>query len=338
MEPTVSEIQGSGTGDEDSTHPLNNPPSLTITTHTGDNTTPSVQVDSTQKSLRTSPTEFYGASKSPPSNIPSLLKNSPKGRGTGFNKQEILFLAKAFIRVSTDPIIGTSQKENQFFQRICDVYNQQIATYNEQNASVEKFIPLTTRTKHSLKGHLNRCLQPAVQKFVGIESRYKMKSGKNIENHLGKLMTIYEEEMKENKSGAPKEFSKYLDAFLWLKGEPKFGTHFLKWRESVPDDISVGGDWSTSGFDSDFGISNENNKRPRIGRDRAKKNRKNENLKPEEKKTTLLDQQAAMLEKGVEQLNKQTEMFLKQQNEGMNNFFELEAMKYASESDRNEYF
>ena len=61
-------------------------------------------------------------------------------------------------------------------------------------------------------------------------------------------------------------------------------------------------------------------------------------MKPEEKKTTLLDQQAAMLEKGVEQLNKQTEMFLKQQNEGMKNFFELEAMKYASESDRNEYF
>ncbi len=51
-----------------------------------------------------------------------------------------------------------------------------------------------------------------------------------------------------------------------------------------------------------------------------------------------MDQQAAMLEKGVEQLNKQTEMFLKQQNEGMNKFFELEAMKYASESDRNEYF
>ncbi len=112
-----------------------------------------------------------------------------------------------------------------------------------------------------------------------------------------------------------------MDAFLWLKGEPKFGTHFLKWRKSVPDDISVGGDWSTSGFDSNFGISNENNKRPCIGCDRSKNNRKNENLKPKEKKSTLVDQKAAMLEKGVERLNKQTGMFLKHQNEGMNNFF-----------------
>ncbi len=44
-----------------------------------------------------------------------------------------------------------------------------------------------------------------------------------------------------------------------------------------------------------------------------------------------------MLEKRVDQLNKQTEMFLKQQKEGMNNFFELEAMKYVSESDRKGY-
>ncbi len=63
-----------------------------------------------------------------------------------------------------------------------------------------------------------------------------------------------------------------------------------------------------------------------------------ENSKPKAKQPTLLDQQAVMLKKGAEQLNKQSEMILKQQNEGMNNFFELEAMKYASESDMKEYF
>ncbi len=83
------------------------------------------------------------------------------------------------------------------------------------------------QTKHSLYGHFNCCLHPAVQKFVGVESCYKIKLGKNIENHIGKFMTIHEKEMKENKSRAPKEFSKYLDTFMWLKGEHKFGTHFL---------------------------------------------------------------------------------------------------------------
>lgn len=84
-------------------------------------------------------------------------------------------------------------------------------------------------------------------------------------------MAIYEEEMKELKSGVPKEFSKYLDAFMWLKGEPKIGTHFLKWRKSIPDDVSVGGDCSTSGTESDYGTANENNRRSQIGHVKAKK-------------------------------------------------------------------
>ncbi len=165
-----------------------------------------------------------------------------------------------------------------------------------------------------------------------------MKSGENAEIHLAKLMAIYEEEMKDNRSGTPKEFLKYLDAFMWLKGEPKFGTHFLKWRESSPDDASIGGDLSTSGVESDFGTPNDCNQRPRIGRDKAKKMKREESWKKEDEQSTILRQQTLVLEKGVEQLNKHTEMFLRQQNKGMNKFFELEAMKYASESDKKEYF
>ncbi len=127
--------------------------------------------------------------KSPiPTEIPVSLKNLSRGRSTGFTKQEILFLAKAFIHASTDPIIGTSQTEQQFFQKVCNIYNQQAANYNEQNATVKNFIPFTSQSMHSLKSHFNRCLQPAVQKFVGIKERYKMKSGKNVEMNLTQLM------------------------------------------------------------------------------------------------------------------------------------------------------
>ncbi len=77
--------------------------------------------------------------------------------------------------------------------------------------------------------------------------------------------------MRENKNGVPKEFSKYLNKFMWMKGESKFGTNFLKSRESSPDDASIGGDWSSSGVESDYGNPHESNKRPRIGRDKAKK-------------------------------------------------------------------
>ncbi len=94
MAPTVLEIQGSGTRDEESTPPLNSPPSLTITLRADDNPTPSVNVDCAQKSLHASPVKIYSASKLPSSEIPSSLKKSPKGQGTGFSKQEIMKLQR----------------------------------------------------------------------------------------------------------------------------------------------------------------------------------------------------------------------------------------------------
>lgn len=50
----------------------------------------------------------------------------------------------------------------------------------------------------------------------------------NVEIHLGKLMAICNDKMKENKSEVPNKLSKYLDAIMWAKGEPNSGTHFLK--------------------------------------------------------------------------------------------------------------
>ncbi len=95
---------------------------------------------------------------------------------------------------------------------------------------------------------------------------------------------------------------------------------FFKWHESIPEDILVGSDSSTSGFESNYVTPYENNRRSHIGHDKAKK-MKREDDSPKAKQPSCFDQQSVMLEKGVEQLNKQTEMFLKQHNEGMNRFF-----------------
>ena len=85
-----------------------------------------------------------------------------------------------------------------------------------------------------------------------------MTSGENEEKHLGQLIGIYEEEMKNTKAGVLKEFGKYLDAYIWLKGEPKFGTHVLSSAGcSIPDDVTVSGDVSASKLDSDYTTSKE---------------------------------------------------------------------------------
>ena len=92
------------------------------------------------------------------------------------------------------------------------MYNQLVACWNKENEDGECLSPFTFQMKYSLQSHFRHCLQLALQKFAGIESRYKIKSGENEDTHVGRLMAIYEEEMKNSKVGVPKEFSKYLEA------------------------------------------------------------------------------------------------------------------------------
>ena len=78
--------------------------------------------------------------------------------------------------------------------------NQLVARWKEENKDGEHSSPFTFRTKYSLRSLFCRCLQPALQKFAGIESRYKIKSGENEDTHVARLLAIYEEEMKHIKS------------------------------------------------------------------------------------------------------------------------------------------
>ncbi len=114
-----------GAGEEESIAPLSTL-SLTITQHGNFYTKPSVDVDVAKKSIHASLKKNYSASNSQGAEIPSSLKNSSQCQGTGFSKQVILFLAKAFICAGTIPIIGTSQKEYQYFSRLANYTNNRL--------------------------------------------------------------------------------------------------------------------------------------------------------------------------------------------------------------------
>ncbi len=120
--------------------------------------------------------------------------------------------------------MGTSQKNTNFFSRFVTPTTRRLKITMSKMGSLRLVI---TQTKHPLKGPFNCCLQPAVQKFNGFESQYKIKLRKNIENHLQKLIVIYRGRMKDNERRTPKKNSKYLEALLWLKEQSKFGSHFL---------------------------------------------------------------------------------------------------------------
>ncbi len=107
--------------------------------------------------------------------------------------------------------------------------------------------------------------------FRDCESRCQMKSGQNEEKHFGRLTIIYEEEMKNTKARVPKEFGKYLDAYIWLRGGPKFGTRVLNLvGDTVPYCFIVNGDICASKLESKYRKSKDSKKQQMVGQDKAK--------------------------------------------------------------------
>ena len=159
-------------------------------------------------------------------------------------------------------------------------------------------------------------MQPALQKFARIESRYKIKSGENEDTHVGRLLAIYEEEMKNSKDGILKEFSKYLEACIWLKGEPKFGTNSSNPAEAVEENILMSKDVSISGMETDCVET-----KLKIGCNRAKMQKKVKSKKREFDSTTKFDgsfnEQVNVFEQSLKKLNTNTKLFLKHQMEGI---------------------
>ncbi len=92
------------------------------------------------------------------------------------------------MRASSDPIVGISQSEETFYQKDCNNYNQLVAGWNQEKDDSKCVLLFSFCTKYSLQSHFHCCLQPAVQKFSGIERLYRMKSGEMKKSILADLL------------------------------------------------------------------------------------------------------------------------------------------------------
>ena len=77
-----------------------------------------------------------------------------------------------------------------------------------------------------VKKPMIKSLQPSENKFAGIHFCYSINSGENDEKYFGRLFGLYENKVKENKLKIPPKFDRYHLAYLWLRSQPKFGSHF----------------------------------------------------------------------------------------------------------------
>lgn len=155
-------------------------------------------------------------------------------RGVAYSSNEILILARSFLQVAEDPIVGNDQTTGNFWNRIFIVHNKNVEKSNSVHGNKPNYtiIP-TNRTLDSLKTQWYQKIQRAVSKFQGICDEIPPDSGE-VENdpemnlYYERLKDIFKKRavaIKKNRGSTntdPKSMDLYFDAYKFCKSHPKF--------------------------------------------------------------------------------------------------------------------
>lgn len=192
----------------------------------------------------------------------SAQRAGRKSGAANFDCIEDALLAKIWALVSVDPIVGADQKSDDFWQKICDLFNQ--ARKDVDGAAV--------RQPKGLKGRWNNFVNKNVAKFVACVQRSTLneRSGWNREKYFDEAKAFYTADTKQ-----PFKFEK---AFNELSHLPKFSIISSKTPASlrralcVVDGVDIG-DQSADELDAD---PTNLDGRPKVGRKRGKSLREEE--------------------------------------------------------------
>ena len=118
-----------------------------------------------------------------------LAIKKEKGKGAkmrNFTKEEDLFLSRAYVRVSLDPIRGNDQKSQDFWGH---VYRTFLTLYKAEAEVQEE--DMSGRTSDSIKSRFQRNIQKDVIEFCAICTTELMRSGESQEDFLGRMDLIF---------------------------------------------------------------------------------------------------------------------------------------------------
>ena len=147
-------------------------------------------------------------------------------KGKTYTADELLFLAKAWMKISEDGATGNDQQGETFWSRVHEAYNNLLMIYIEHNLKKpkkEKKKEPPARNVDSLKNTWST-YQKAWQKFGGICATNPAGTG---ENNLTKFyearIEMYEEQVPSFGNRYPAKFKRLLPGFLFLQDHAKFG-------------------------------------------------------------------------------------------------------------------
>jgi len=144
------------------------------------------------------------------------------GAGTKFVAQEDFFIARAWIKSTTDPKFGTAQKGHTFYQTLFNHYTKWIGFSNLQKQDGESLIP----EGHSLNAIKQRwfMLQRGVNYILAVRYRYPPKSGEDHATWQARLELLYLAEFKKVPTQKVPDYClpSFNSCAKFLKDEPKF--------------------------------------------------------------------------------------------------------------------
>ena len=86
-----------------------------------------------------------------------------------YSAEELLLVARAFMRVSTNAKHSTDKKAKKFWDEVYTCFEELVVTTNKVNESHPEFSPIDPgRGVESIRNCWQRRLQPSIQKFAGI--------------------------------------------------------------------------------------------------------------------------------------------------------------------------
>jgi hypothetical protein len=155
-------------------------------------------------------------------------------RGSAYSSNKILILARSFLQVAEDPIVGNDQTTGNFWNRIFIVHNKNVKKSNSIHRDSPNYTMIpTNRTLDSLKTQWYHKIQRAMSKFQGICDEIPPDSGE-VENNpemnryykrLKDIFTKKTAALKKNKGVTntdPKSMDLYTPAYKFCMSHPKF--------------------------------------------------------------------------------------------------------------------
>lgn len=141
--------------------------------------------------------------------VPKKEKGNKPAKVRNFTKDEDLFLSKAYVRVSLDPIRGNDQKSQDFWSQVHRTF---LLLYKNE-AEVQE-VDMTGRNTDSLKSRFQRNIQKDVMEYCAFCRTNEFRSGETSDDFLARMDRLFEE-----KKGKPFRFRHCMGV---LREMPKF--------------------------------------------------------------------------------------------------------------------